>query len=42
MENEITVGIYYYIDNVGTKVFDVDEMRNEFESKLALLITKTE
>lgn len=40
MEDQITVGIYYYIDDAGNKVFDEEEMRNEFENKLEELLKK--
>lgn len=36
---EIKVGIYYYIDDeTGKKVYDEDEMRDEFERKLEELL----
>ena len=33
-ENAIEVGIYYYIDDDGKKVYDTEEMTREFETKL--------
>jgi hypothetical protein len=41
MYNQLTVGIYYYTDEDGKKVFDVEEMRAEFEMKLEEIL-KTE
>lgn len=41
MYNQLTVGIYYYIDENGKKIFDEEEMRSEFENKLNELL-KTE
>jgi hypothetical protein len=38
MEEEIIIEVYYYIDEDGKKVIDEDEMRAEFEGKLATLI----
>ena len=37
MENVIEVGIYYYVDENGTKVYDTEEMTREFEQKLSEL-----
>ena len=34
MENKIEVGIYYYVDEDGKKVYDTEEMTREFEQKL--------
>jgi hypothetical protein len=36
-EETIEVGVYYYIDDEGNKVYDVDEMMNEFELELKRL-----
>jgi len=36
-EEIIEVGVYYYIDDEGKKVYDVDEMMNEFELELKKL-----
>jgi 6-pyruvoyl-tetrahydropterin synthase len=36
-KNKIEVGIYYYIDENGKKVYDFEEMANEFEQKLSEL-----
>lgn len=34
-EETLEIGIYYYIDEeTGEKIYDLDEMRNEFERKL--------
>jgi len=33
-EQTINVGVYYYIDDEGNKVYDVEEMKREFETKL--------
>ena len=33
-EQTINVGVYYYIDDEGNKVYDVEEMQREFETKL--------
>jgi hypothetical protein len=39
MEDKIEIGIYYYIDEeTGEKVYDEDEMRDEFETKLQKLL----
>lgn len=35
---EIRIEIYYYIDDEGNKIYDEDEMRNEFERKLQELL----
>ena len=35
--SEISVGVYYYIDDDGTMVFDEEEMQREFEQKLKKL-----
>ena len=35
--NELTIGVYYYFDDNGKPCFDVEEMQNEFEQKLANL-----
>lgn len=37
-ENAILVGIYWYEEEDGTRVYDVEEMREEFEKKLTRLI----
>lgn len=37
MENKIEVGIYYYVDEDGKKVYDTEEMMREFEQKLSEL-----
>ena len=38
MSNEkIEVNIYYYIDEDGKKVYDFEEMANEFEQRLSEL-----
>lgn len=34
---KIEVEVYYYIDDNGVVQFDIDEMTNEFESKLVEL-----
>lgn len=36
-EQTIEVGVYYYLDNEGNKVYDFDEMMNEFETGLKRL-----
>jgi hypothetical protein len=36
-ENGIEVGIYYYINDDGKKIYDTEEMTNEFETKLKQL-----
>jgi hypothetical protein len=36
-EQTIQVGVYYYIDDEGKKVYDFDEMMNEFELELKKL-----
>lgn len=36
-EKTIDVGIYYYTDDNGKKVYDTEEMTNEFETKLKAL-----
>jgi len=33
-EQMIEVGVYYYIDDKGNRVYDVEEMKREFETKL--------
>jgi hypothetical protein len=33
-EQTIQVGVYYYIDDEGKKVYDTEEMQREFETKL--------
>ena len=33
-EQTINVGVYYYFDEAGHKVYDVEEMQREFETKL--------
>lgn len=35
---EIRIEIYYYIDDEGNKIYDEDEMRDEFERKLQELL----
>ncbi len=37
-ENTISVGIYWYEKEDGTREYDVEEMREEFEEKLKRLI----
>lgn len=37
-EQVIEVGVYYYTDDKGKKVYDTEEMTNEFETKLNQLI----
>ena len=37
-ENAFLVGIYWYEEEDGTRVYDVEEMRAEFEAKLKQLI----
>lgn len=32
--SEIVVGVYWYEDDNGERVYDFEEMRNEFERKL--------
>ena len=39
LEKEIKVPIYFYIDNKGNKVYDVEEMANIFEQKLNNIVT---
>jgi hypothetical protein len=34
LPDKIEVGVYHYSDDEGEPVFDFDEMRDEFESKL--------
>jgi len=36
-EDVISIGVYSYDDEDGKKVYDIEEMRNEFETKLAEL-----
>jgi len=36
-EQTIQVGVYYYTDDEGKKVYDFDEMMNEFEAELKKL-----
>ena len=36
-EQTIEVGVYYYLDDEGKKVYDFDEMMNEFELELKKL-----
>ena len=36
-EQTIQVGVYYYIDDEGKKIYDFDEMMNEFEAELKKL-----
>jgi hypothetical protein len=36
-EQTIEVGVYYYLDDNGNKVYDFDEMMNEFELELKRL-----
>ena len=33
-EQSIEVGVYYYLDDAGNKVYDTEEMQREFETKL--------
>jgi len=42
MKDVITVGIYYYVNEDGDKVYDEESMREEFENKLITLINKPE
>ena len=35
----IEVGVYYYIDETGKKIYDYDEMGDEFEQRLNELDT---
>ena len=37
-ENIISVGVYWYEEEDGKRIYDVDEMRAEFEAKLRRLI----
>ena len=37
MENKLEIGIYYYKDEDGNKVYDYEEMANEFEDKISEL-----
>jgi hypothetical protein len=37
MEEKIEVSIYYYIDENGKKIYDFEEMANDFELKLSKL-----
>ena len=40
-EETLEIGIYYYIDEeTGKKVYDEDEMRDEFERKLKELLNQ--
>ena len=34
---KIEIDIYYYIDDKGNKVYDIEAMSNEFENKLSEL-----
>jgi hypothetical protein len=36
-DETIEVGVYYYLDDAGNKVYDFDEMMNEFEAELKKL-----
>jgi len=36
-EQTIEVGVYYYLDDEGKKVYDFDEMMSEFEAELKKL-----
>ena len=36
-EQVIQVGVYYYLDEEGNKVYDVEEMMREFEAELKIL-----
>jgi hypothetical protein len=36
-EQTIQVGVYYYLDDDGQKVYDFDEMMSEFEAELKKL-----
>ena len=36
-EETIEVGVYYYLDDEGNKVYDFDEMMREFEEDLKRL-----
>lgn len=36
-EDVISIGVYWYDDEEGKRIYDIEEMRNEFETKLAEL-----
>ena len=36
-EDTIEVGVYYYIDDAGKKVYDLEEMYDEFKVKISNL-----
>ena len=36
-EQTIQVGVYYYLDDAGNKVYDFEEMMSEFEAELKKL-----
>jgi len=36
-EQTIEVGVYYYLDDEGKKVYDTEEMQREFEAELKKL-----
>lgn len=36
-EDTIQVGVYYYIDDAGKKVYDLEEMYEEFKLKISEL-----
>ena len=38
---KIETGVYWYEDESGKKVYDEDEMRNEFENKLLELVNNS-
>lgn len=40
IDGKVEVDVYYYIDDNGHKVYDVDNMREEFEKKLKKLQSK--
>ena len=40
MPTEVNVGVYFYIDDNGDHIIDVEEMRREFEEKLKELGAK--
>ena len=37
-EGFIKVNIYYYIDDEGKKVYDIEEIKNEFDYKLKKIV----
>lgn len=38
--NSIVIELYYYLDDNGNKVYDEDEIRDEFEFKLQELLNQ--